>query len=81
MGLTAVSGMTIALEKVPALACPACGLPLRLQPEADPLRVLTDGWAGDCCSVGIRVEALSPAGTIRAQRQYWVDVLPDEPSV
>ena len=74
MGLTAVSGMTIAMEKVPALACPTCHRPLRLQAEADALRVLTDGWVGGCCAVGIRVEALSPAGTIRAQRQYWVEV-------
>ena len=78
MTLAAVSGLTITMEKVGALACPACGTPVALLPAADALRVLADGWAGHCCGVGIRVEALSPAGTTKAQRQYWVDVEPDE---
>ncbi len=78
MGLAAVPGLTIPMEKVQALACPACGTPLALLVAADALRVKADGWAGHCCGAGIRVEALSPAGTIKAQRQYWVDVEPDE---
>ena len=78
MGLAAVSGLTITMEKVQALACPACGMPVALLPEADALRVMADGWAGRCCGAGIRVEALSPLGTIRTQRQYWVDVEPDQ---
>ena len=80
MTLVAVSGLTIAMEKVGALACPACGTPVALRPAADALRVLADGWAGRCCGAGIRVEALSPAGTITTQRQYWVEVEPDAPS-
>ena len=78
MTLAAVSGLTITMEKVRALACPVCGTAVALLPAADALRVLADGWAGRCCGADIRVEALSPAGTITAQRQYWVDVAPDE---
>ena len=78
MTLTAVSGLTVTVETVGGLVCPACGTPVALVPAADALRVMADGWAGRCCGAGIRVEALSPARTLTAQRQYWVAVEPDE---
>jgi hypothetical protein len=76
MTLTAVSGLTLTMEKVSALACPSCGKTVALAPTQDASRVLADGWAGRCCGAGIRVESLSPVQTLTTQRQYWVDVEP-----
>ena len=81
MAISAISGLTLSVEKVSALTCPTCNKPVRLVPTEDGLGVLASGWAGRCCSVGITVASLSPARTLTAQRQYWVEVESQEPEV
>jgi hypothetical protein len=74
MAVSAISGLTLSIEKVQALTCPTCNKSVMLVPTEDELGVLANGWAGRCCSVGITVASLSPARTLTAQRQYWVEV-------
>ena len=79
MVVSAVSGLTLSIEKVQALTCPTCRKPVVLVPTEDRLGVLANGWAGRCCGVGINVASLSPARTLTTQRQYWVEVEAHEP--